>query len=716
MTYKLPIITASVFAAGLATCLAAEDLLIADFEGKDYGNWKTTGEAFGPGPAQGSLPGQMAVSGFVGKGLVNSFFKGDGTTGTLTSPEFKIGRKYIIFLIGGGMDPENTSMNLVIDGKIVRIATGPNDRPGGSEALIPGAWDVTEFAGKSAVIRVVDNATGGWGHVSVDQIVQTDAKPAAGAIKTPPAPQVANPKREIKIDKRYLNLPIKDGARNHPVSILVDGKLVMTNDIGLADGAPDWWAFVDAGAWRGKTVTVTLDKMPADSMALSSIEQSDLPKLPANLYQEALRGQFHFSSGCGWNNDPNGMVFSQGEYHLYYQYNPYGWSWGNMHWGHAVSRDMVHWKEQPIAIYKHAPGDAVFSGSAVVDKNNTSGWKKGADDLIVAAFTSTGRGECIAFSNDRGCTFTEYEGNPVVKHAGRDPRLLWYAPGKHWVMAVYDEFEGKQWIAFLTSPDLKKWTFQSRIDGFFECPDIFELPLNGDPKNTRWILTAASSEYRVGSFDGKTFTPETPKLPGHRGAGFYAAQTFSNNPQGQVVQIGWFQTNTPGMPFNQSMSIPLELNLAKTADGPRLTWTPTRELASLRGKGHKLNDLTIKPGAANPLAEVKAELVEVNAEFTPGDAGEVAFTVRGANIVYDVKKQELVVNGHRAPAPMSGGKQSLRIYCDRTGLEVFASGGLTYVPMPFQPKPGDLNLTVSVKSGDVRFSTLQVHELRTAWE
>jgi hypothetical protein len=158
---------------------AVDDILIANFEGTNYGSWNVTGEAFGPGPARGTLPGQMHVDGFKGEGLVNTFFKGDGSIGTLTSPEFTIERKFISFLIGGGKDPEKLAMNLLLDGKAARNATGPNDKPGGSEALAPEVWDVSEFAGRTAVIQIVDQATGGWGHINVDQIVLTDRQPPA---------------------------------------------------------------------------------------------------------------------------------------------------------------------------------------------------------------------------------------------------------------------------------------------------------------------------------------------------------------------------------------------------------------------------------------------------------------------------------------------------------------------------------------------------------
>ena len=190
-----PLFTTAVF--------AADDLLIADFEGPDYGAWKITGEAFGPAPARGTLPGQMPVDGFTGKGLVSSFFKGDDSTGVLISPEFKIDRKFIGFLIGGGKKPETLALRLLVDGKIVRSATGPNEQSGGSEALAPESWDVAEFAGKSAIIQIIDEAKGGWGHINVDHIVQTDRKPAG---------ILTNAQREFVVAKRYLQLPIKNGA------------------------------------------------------------------------------------------------------------------------------------------------------------------------------------------------------------------------------------------------------------------------------------------------------------------------------------------------------------------------------------------------------------------------------------------------------------------------------------------------------------------------
>jgi fructan beta-fructosidase len=715
---KIPIITLLAAVTAL-NAFAADDILIADFEKDTYAPWTATGEAFGPGPAKGALPGQMRVDGFKGERLVNSFFKGDNSTGTLTSPEFRLERKFIAFLIGGGKNDEKLALQLLVDGKVVRTATGPNDKPGGSETLAQESWDVTELAGKMATLRVIDGATGGWGHINVDHLVQTDTKPK-GFVK--------DAERSFTATSRYLHIPIKNGAAKRVVTLLVDGQRVVRNDIELADAKADWWAPMDVSAWKGKALTLRVDKLHEESTALIRIEQSDTLKDAGDLYREPLRGQFHFSPQRGWNNDPNGMVFYNGEYHLFFQHNPYGWGWGNMHWGHAVSRDMVHWEELGDKLLPDDMGP-MFSGSAVVDWNNTSGFGKDGKPPLVLIYTAAGNPtvQAIAYSTD-GRNFTKYSGNPVLKEitgGNRDPKVIWHEPTKQWVQVLYVEWQKKHTVHFLTSPNLRDWTLASITDGdatgkryLFECPDFFELPVDGKSSNKKWVLLAADSQYAIGTFDGKKFTPEHERLPGHRGRGFYAPQSFSDIPKrdGRRILIGWFQTETKGMAFNQSMTIPLELQLISTADGPRMTFTPVKELTKLRAKTHRVKAGTLTLASANPLSRITGELIELRAEFTPGDSSETTFNIRGATITYDAKKQELIVNGHRAPAPLRAGKQRLTIYCDRTGLEVFASDGLCYVPMPFQPKPGDLALAAAAKSGTVKFDSLQVHELKSAWK
>lgn len=692
------------------------DIIFADFEAETYGEWKATGEAFGPGPARGTLPNQMPVEGFVGKGLVNSYFKGDGTIGTLTSPEFKIERKFVRFLIGGGGYEGKTCLNLVIDGKTVRTATGPNTEPGGSERLEEQAWDVAELAGKSARLVVVDDATGGWGHVNVDQIVFTDKK----------SPTIlSRVTREIVAEKRLLHFPVKNGGKKRNVSVSVAGREERKFEIELADGQADWWAPLDISSWRGQSLVITVDKLADDSQALKSVSQDDELRSAADLYREPLRPQLHFSPRRGWTNDPNGLVFFDGEYHLFFQHNPYGWNWGNMHWGHAVSKDLVHWEERAEALYPDAMGP-MFSGSAVVDWQNTSGLGREKTPPLVLIYTAAGSPtvQCLASSADKGHTWTKFAGNPVLRQitpGNRDPKVIWHEQTKRWVMVLYVA-QPKQGggethtIEFQTSPNLRDWTYASKVEGFYECPDFFKLAVDGDPAKKKWVLTAASSEYMVGSFDGRTFTPETPKLPGHRGRGFYAPQTFSDIPaaDGRRIQIGWLQAPSPGMSFNQAMSLPLELTLRSTADGPRLSWLPVKELQSLRGQFVRLTP-EVGPGDPNPLDGVTGDVLELRAECTPGDATEIQFTLRGILVTYDVKKQELDVHGHRAPAPLRDGKQQLIIYVDRTSIEVFAGGGHTYVPLPTIPKDDDRGATLTVKGGKAKFQRLEAYQLKSIW-
>lgn len=690
-----------VAALTLSLVRAADDILIADFDGDTYGDWKLTGTAFGTRPARGTLPNQMPVSGYLGKGLVNSYFGGDKSIGTLTSPPFKVQRRYINFLIGGGGYPGETCINLLKEGKVVRTATGPNNRSGGTEELDWHAWDVSEFAGKDVVIQIVDTRTGGWGHINIDHIYQSDTKQNSGPVT-----------RDFVIARRYLHLPVKTGASKKRLTFLVEGKVVREFDIELSD-APGFFTFADVAAFRGKTLTVSASKLPEGPKLLEKVTASD--ELPGRPYREKDRPQFHFTSRVGWLNDPNGLVYLDGEYHLFYQHNPYGWNWGNMHWGHAVSKDLVHWKELPIALYPRRHGDWCFSGSAVVDKANTGGWKTGDADVMVAAFTSTGRGECIVYSNDRGRTWKEHEGNPVVKHAGRDPKVIWHEPTKKWVMAVYDEFESKRWIAFHSSPDLRKWTFESRIEGFFECPDLFPLTPQGKHAPLKWVLYAADGKYVLGDFDGKKFTVESGKHQLWHGQ-FYAAQSYSDAPDGRRIQIGWNNGAAfPGMPFNQQMTVPVDLSLRATPDGLRLFAEPVKELDSLSAKTHFGQDVDLKPGGR--LFDGSAgDLFDIRVEFEPGTAESFAIAVRGSEIVYDVKKRELSCRGHRAPLAPVDSKITLRALVDRGSIEVFGNGGRVAVSAGGTHPEKNLSLGAHCKGGTVKVKSWEVRELKSAWD
>lgn len=696
----------AVAALGLsAVAAASQDIVLADFEGEDYGDWVATGTALGQGPAKGTLPNQMPVSGYIGERLANSFHDGDRSVGTLTSPEFRIERKFITFYVGGGKFPGRTCVNLIVDGRIARTVAGENDRPGGSERLLWRVWDVSSMLGKAARIQAVDQVRQGWGHITLDHIVMTDDR-TGGTLQ-----------KEFAVAKRYLNLPVKNGASKRRTRMFVDGQVVREFEIELAERTPDFWVFLDLTPFAGKKAVVEVEGLARGSHVLDQIGQADEIRGAENLYREKLRPQFHFTSRRGWNNDSNGLVFHKGLWHLYYQHNPYGVQWGNMHWGHAVSEDLVHWKELPIAIYPQRFDDWVFSGSAVVDVNDTSGFGRGGEPVIVAAYTSTGRGECIVYSNDDGRTFTEFEGNPVVRHAGRDPKVIWYGSGQHWVMALYDEADNKRAIVFYTSQDLKKWEFASRIDGFFECPEIFELPVEGEEGRRRWVLYAADGDYLIGSFDGRTFMPESGKHRFSHGNCFYASQTYSNVPpeDGRRVQIAWGRVEIPGMPFNQMMLFPVELTLRPTGEGIRMFARPVREIERLREKTCNWKDVEISSGS-DPIGPVEGELMHIQATLRPAGAAKCGFTVRGMPVTFDVAAGRLSCLDKTASLSLIDGVIRLELLVDRTSIEIFANDGQVYMPMGVILPEDNKSVRVLAEGGPIKVESLDIHLLKSAWQ
>ncbi len=692
------------------------DIVIADFEGPNYGAWKTTGTAFENTPARGTLLGQMKVDGFQGKGLVNSFNGGDNSTGTLTSPPFKLERKYLQFLVGGGGWEGKTCVNLLIDGKAVRTATGPNTEPGGSEHLQPAQWDVTEFVGREATLQIVDDATGGWGHINVDQIVQSDKR-----IAVPIAQQKAT--REIAINQPYLNLPVKNGAPKRHVNITLEGKTVRAFEIELADGQPDWWAFLDTTPFQGKTIALQVDRLPENSTGLSSIDQTKEVKNGATLYQEPLRPQFHFTSRHGWLNDPNGLVFYDGEYHLFYQHNPFGWNWGNMSWGHAVSRDLVHWRELPVALHPDESG-TMFSGSAVVDWNNTAGFQTGKDPALVAMYTAAGKPftQGIAYSNDRGRTWTKYEHNPVLAHIvaeNRDPKVVWYAPLKMWIMTLYLDHND---YAIFGSSNLKEWRKLSgfTLPGDTECPNFFPMPLEGNTNAMHWVFYGASGVYVVGKFNGRQFAPESSPRRLQNGNCWYASQVYSDIPatDGRTIMIPWGRLPSDdifrGMTFNQMMGLPVELKLRSSSDGPFLEVQPVAELAALRGHSHEIKPQPLT-STTNPLGGISGDLFEIEAEIAVGDAKEIKFDLRGVPVVYDAARQTLSCLGLESKVVPKDGILSLRMFVDRRSVDIFGDGGRLYMPMAIAISSENRTLGLICNGGIAEIIKLKVYELKSAW-
>lgn len=679
------------------------DRVVADFEGDSLAPWTATGNAFGDRPAQGTLPNQMAVDGFEGRGLVSSYHGGDGSVGTLTSPPFRVERPYLNFLLGGGKDLERLRLELLHDGTPVRVITGPNDRPGGSERLDWYSWDVRDLQGEEVTLRIVDDARGGWGHLSLDQVVQSDHR--RGSAPT---------RREIVASEPFLLFPVKHGAPKRRLAVRLGDTVVREFDIELADGTPDFQAPLDVRPFAGRTLRLEVS-LPEGSTALDTVRLAQEDADPKTLYREPMRPLFHFTARRGWLNDPNGMVWFDGEYHLFFQHNPYGREWGNMHWGHAVSPDLVHWQELPIALTPKTYGDMAFSGSAVVDTNNTSGFGVNGQPPMVLAYTSTGRGECIAYSRDRGRTWTEYDGNPVVRHKGRDPRLLWHEESKHWVMAVYSEVDSRQDIVFHTSPDLKNWTERSRISGFYECPDLIRLPVEGEPGESAWVLYAADGAYRVGNFDGAVFSPVGTEKQRLWFSNFYAAQTFTNTPDGRCIQIGWGRGITfPGMSFNQQMTVPVTLTLHREAGSLALHAEPVRELDALASPPDRVEPRDLDDGAA--VSRPIGEACDVRLKLDPGTASQIELRLRGVPLRFDAAQRTLSCGEVVAPIAIGDEPLSLRILQDRGSIEVFAQGGQTALSAAAIPNTDDRDARLSVAGGKARLLEMDIRNLRSSWD
>jgi len=446
----------------------------------------------------------------------------------------------------------------------------------------------------------------------------------------------------------------------------------------------------------------------------------------AGFYNEKYRPQFHFTPRTGWTNDPNGLVFYMGEYHLFFQHNPFATVWGNMTWGHAVSPDLVHWKQLPDAIKPDARG-TIFSGSAVVDEHNTAGFQSGAEKALVAIYTAAGgtspesKGQpftqCIAYSNDRGRTWTKYAGNPVVPHIigeNRDPKVTWHAPSRRWIMILY--LDGNT-FRFLASPNLKKWTklHDITVPGSAECPDFFPMPVEGEPDTKKWVWTSANDHYLVGDFDGKRFVPEVMTQPGDYGKNYYAVQTYSGLPLTRRVQVGWMRGGKyPGMPFNQQMSFPYRLRLRRSGLGLKLFALPVDQIESLRETSHTWNDVQLKAGQ-NPLAALAGDLWDIDAEIAPDSSTEVGFLIRGRPVVYRVKQKQLLNGDAVAGMSQKDGRVRIRILVDRTSVEVFGNDGEVVMPCCFLPDAANRSLKMFAHGGTAQIVSMRVFKLRSIW-
>ena len=646
--------------------LALEDIMLENFDGGNFGKWQVRGKAFGEHPVNydNDAKKQDWVHYFDdGRkgGFVASWQEAKNRnqgTGELLSPEYKIERRYLnIEASGGRYAREDVGVEVIVDGQVV--GTAPNAH---GDYWNWNTIDLQKYQERAMKIRIFakKEERGGWGHISVDKIVLSDQPKVLHHLT-----------RTMLIENRYLWLPIDNKATISRLTITIDGKPVQGCDIAIAPGDPDWWAFFDFNDYIGKKATLELGQLQVGQGGLKLIKTENRIPYIETLYQEPGRPQFHFSQLQGWNNDVNGLIYYKGEWHLGWQSNPVGLMHQNMYCGHAVSKDLVHWTElnpslKPFIMAK----GACFSGSGAVDNYNTAGFQTGDEKPLILMFTDTGRGESIAYSNDRGRTWVYYENNPVIspdKHRGRDPHLFWYEPDKHWVAVVYDEKrEGyERGLAFYVSKDLKKWELTDLHEGYYECPAFFELPVldkNGKPTGgNRWILFDGSTRYSVGTFDGHKYTPDNLERYQYIYGDYYASQVWRLGPKKRVIQIGWIKPPMSGLHINMGFSIQTELTLHETDEGLRIFAYPIEELNQLREENTVKTNIMIEPGKTFTLP-VNCELFDM-VGIINGDGTDIQFE----NKMMRYKGEKV----NTAPATSTDGIIHFRLLVDRPTIEMF---------------------------------------------
>lgn len=423
---------------------------------------------------------------------------------------------------------------------------------------------------------------------------------------------------------------------------------------------------------------------------------------------------------------------------MFYQYNPFGNEWGFMHWGHAVSTDLVHWEHLPIALFPDNNSTdkencTEFSGSGLVDQNNLTGLQSGEEKTILLFYTSQKCGQRLAYSNDKGRTWKKYEKNPIIAFDetddARDPKVFWHETSKQYVMVLYrrpNNDDKQKGVSFYTSKNLIDWELKSHLPGFYECPDLVELSVNRRADDKKWVLFDGDGSYVVGSFDGEKFSPETPKIPGDFGSNYYATQTWSNIPEndGRTIQIAWMKGGEfPNMPFKGQMTFPCELSLKKFTEGIRLIRKPVKEIELLHQKGEIWENKNLIPGINKNLAHgIKDDCLHIIGSFKVKTADNFGFVVRldkkqnGGEIMYNVNTKTLSCMGQSAHIEPVDGSLKLEILLDRSSIEIFANDGKVVMSSCFVPAENAYGLYLFNIGGELLVEKLEIYPMKSIWQ
>ena len=555
---------------------------------------------------------------------------------------------------------------------------------------------------------------------------------------------------EIKnVTTRFLLLPVEEKAELCRLRIIVGNETVQAMNVRLAVGQIDYFVPVDLARYAGKHVLVDVQATGdvrknggwKDHVCWSHIRLSDVFD---TVNREKWRPIYHHTPAYGWMNDPNGLFYKDGLYHLYYQWNPYGSQWENMHWGHSVSRDLVHWENKGMALAPDALG-TIFSGCAVVDHQNTAGFGKGA---VVAFYTSAGESQTqsMAYSKDNGASFVKYDGNPVVTADVpdfRDPHVFWHRETARWVMLL----AAGQEMRIYSSSNLKDWQYESAFgegwgnhDGVWECPDLIKLPVRGTNKE-KWMLICNinpggpfggnATQYFIGQFDGHRFTcedqPDETKWMDY-GKDHYAAITFDNAPDGRHILMAWmsnwqYANEVPTLQYRSANAVPCDIDLFEHAGKTYVGRTPAQELLALRGRR-----LLKRSAAARRTFDAEKGAYELLVNINPSAAGQTRLSLqneKGERVVltYDVAAATLSVDRTLSgetdfsdafkavtTAPVRGQISGLRIFVDKSSVEVFDADGrlsLTHLVFPTQPYN-----TLLLQNSRGNEADVEVYELR----
>lgn len=535
----------------------------------------------------------------------------------------------------------------------------------------------------------------------------------------------------LDVTEDYLLLPIQDDAPEGKICIVKDNEQKGTlMNVRLARERVDSYVPFELSAYKGQHISIDIQGVPANALCWKELKMSDSFDMTN---KEMFRPVYHHTPVYGWMNDPNGMFYKDGVYHLYFQYNPYGSVWGNMHWGHSTSTDLMHWKFEGCAIVPDAWG-AIFSGSCVVDHENTAGFGK---EAVVAFYTSAKatpwgdvQSQSMAYSLDNGKTFTKYEGNPILTYSEkdfRDPKVFWYAPGKHWVMML----AVGQHMEIYSSVNLKKWKKESEFGamqgahgGVWECPDLVEIPVEGT-REKKWVLICnlnpggpfggSAAQYFVGSFDGKKFVNESPTQTKWMdwGKDNYATVTWNNAPDGRCIALGWmsnwqYANNVPTRQYRSANTLARDLTLYREGQELYLKSTPSSEVKKARGKKVSIPSFKVseKHEMVN-LFEEKQGAYEVEIVIQNAGASKIAFSLLNdkgekVSMYYDLNRKQFVMDRSESGkvdfskdfpavtvAPVNVDKElTLRLFVDRSSIEAFGEDGkfvMTNLVFPSQP-------------------------------